>query len=597
ALHAAASRGLSTPSHEQEWRFPAPIGTRWVLVQAEPLLDGHGRPRGAVEAVVDITPLKRAMQRLAQARDRLQQAQHLMDAAQLAGRVGFLRYDFEADELRTTRGLAALFNSGVEPPLFDDSGHGILSAGVALQAPQTLASWLRQLGRADRLALQRAIAEMAAQHRSTYELSFTLPESGEARHASARLLMRFDGSGRPAELMGVVVDTSEQQRAVENRSRMAAEEQNARLAAEAASTAKDDLLAMLGHELRNPLNALSAAVEVMKSLQQPSDALASEAREVIERQARQLTRLTNEFLDMARLTSGAEELDLRPTDLHAVVATMVDEVRPTAEAAGRTLEGGGSTAWISADRVRIGQMLRKLFDHALSRAGTGGGVHVHVAPDSRGVVLRIGWVVRAAVPVAGDASEVATLSGNDAAQADPQAHGGMTLGLEWASTLADLHGSRIEWRRTRAGAEATLRLNGLPAPIVKPAVVPITAPHVAAPRTLLLVEDNQDAARSLGAALQLEGHRVTYADDGLQGLSLLLAERPEVAVVDIGLPGIGGLSLARQARGAGYSGLMIALSGYVSEEDTAKALRAGFDAFVPKPADLDRLNALIASRS
>ncbi|HZF79248.1 MAG TPA: hypothetical protein VEZ89_05605, partial [Rubrivivax sp.] len=154
ALHAAANQGLSAPSHEQEWRFPAPVGNRWVLVQAEPLLDAHGRPRGAIEAVVDITPLKRAMQRLAQARDRLQQAQHLIDAAQLVGRVGFLRYDFQTDELRPTRGLVALFNAGAEAPLFDESGHGILSAGVALQAPQTLASWLRQFNAGDRLAMQ-----------------------------------------------------------------------------------------------------------------------------------------------------------------------------------------------------------------------------------------------------------------------------------------------------------------------------------------------------------------------------------------------------------------------------------------------------------
>ncbi|HZF79937.1 MAG TPA: response regulator, partial [Rubrivivax sp.] len=403
--------------------------------------------------------------------------------------------------------------------------------------------------------------------------------------------------GRPAELMGVVVDTSEQQRAVDSRTRVVAVEQHARMAAEAASAAKDDLLAMLGHELRNPLNALSAAVEVMKSLQPAGDALASEAREVVERQARQLTRLTNEFLDMARVTSGAAELDLAPTDLHAMTAGLVEELQPVAAAAHRSVEARGSASWISADPDRIRQMLRKLFDHAMSRAGPGGAVHAHVAPEGRGVLLRLGWTVRSTVPATEGSAAVTALVA-DAAQSDSAAHGGMTLGLEWANTLAGLHGSRVEWRARAGGAEASLRFDGLPVQDdKKAAAAPLLSTHGAEPRTLLLVEDNEDAAQSLGAALQTEGHRVTHAADGLQGLSLLLAERPEVAVVDIGLPGMGGLALARQARGAGYSGRLIALSGYCSDEDIAQALRSGFDAFVAKPADMARLNQLITSRS
>jgi CheY-like chemotaxis protein len=211
--------------------------------------------------------------------------------------------------------------------------------------------------------------------------------------------------------------------------------------------------------------------------------------------------------------------------------------------------------------------------------------------------LRLGWTVRATVPAIESSSTAVAALMADAAQRDSAAHGGMTLGLEWANTLAGLHGSRVEWRARAGGAEAALRFDGLPSHDRTGAAGPGVAMHGAAPRTLLLVEDNEDAAQSLGAALKMEGHRVTHAADGLQGLSLLLAERPEVAVVDIGLPGMGGLALARQARGAGYSGLLIALSGYCSDEDIAQALRSGFDAFVAKPADMGRLNQLITSRS
>jgi signal transduction histidine kinase/CheY-like chemotaxis protein len=357
----------------------------------------------------------------------------------------------------------------------------------------------------------------------------------------------------------------------------------ARLEAESASRAKDEFLTMLSHELRNPLGAISAAIDVLDSAPAAGET-AAEARSIIGRQTRNLSHMMNDLLDVSRVIAGKISLSRQPVELAAIVQRVRQTLLFTGAAARHTLTCRLASAWADGDAVRIEQVVGKLVANALTYTPPGGEVVLSVRRDGADALIEVQdrgeGISDALLP------HIFELFVQGERPLDRRA-GGLGIGLTLVRRLVELHGGTVGVDTSPEGSRFTVRL-----PAVEPAAV---AADDSLPlqrrRKVLVVEDNQDVLAALRAKLELDGHAVHTAADGHEGLTRLLTLRPEVSIVDIGLPGLTGFELARQARAAGYAGRMIALSGYGHERDIANARVAGFDAYLVKPVDRKQLRA------
>lgn len=471
--------------------------------------------------------------------------------------------------------MTALF--GPPPPSMAD---GDAAAAAPPQQVQVQVLWRGEpLARAQQ-PLQRAASQ--GEVMPAIELEVRLP--GQLpRFVIAQAVPLLDDNGRPRGAIGAVVDISDRTQAERERAALAEREKAARLEAESASRAKDEFLAMLGHELRNPLSAIASAVEVLNRVDVDS-ATGRDARHIIGRQTRHLARLMEDLLDVARVISGKVALSRQAVDL----AALVDRLLHTLELVGASSQHRLSTAlqpvWVQADVTRIEQIVSNLVTNAIKYTPAGKGVHISVAQEDAQAVLRVRdegmGIPPALLP------HVFDLFVQGERTLDRRA-GGLGIGLTLVRRLVELHGGSVHASSSPQGSEFTMRLAAIEPPDTGPERQTSTAPSRR--RRVLLVEDNEDALMALQSVLELEGHSVSSAADGLAGLDKLLAERPDVAVVDIGLPGLTGYELALKARGAGYAGRMIALSGYGQGSVVRQALQAGFDAHLVKPVDVNEL--------
>jgi len=377
------------------------------------------------------------------------------------------------------------------------------------------------------------------------------------------------------------------------------QESRAREQAEAANRAKDEFLAMLGHELRNPLGAIGNATRVIERLPSTSGDHKA-ARDIIARQSAHLAKIIDDLLDVGRVVSGRILLRRNLVDLAQASAAAVAAVR----AAGRpdahewTLEL--ATVLVSADPTRIDQVLANLLGNAAKFTPSGGRIRVRVCEDAGEAVLSIedsGPGVRPEL-----LPHLFEPFAKDPALAD---RGGLGIGLALVKRLVDLHGGKVSAENlARVGAEGaphgarfTVRLPAIPEPepVARRDARPLPAPRPARQARVLIVEDNDDSRVTLQRIPQADGHLVSAARDARAGLEAAAAGSPSIAIVDIGLPGADGYQFARALRERLGSGVrLIALTGYGTEADRQRAAEAGFDAHLTKPVDLDRLLALIA---
>jgi signal transduction histidine kinase len=368
-------------------------------------------------------------------------------------------------------------------------------------------------------------------------------------------------------------------------------EQQARAAAESASRAKDEFLAMLGHELRNPLGAISNAALLLQS-GQADEQSAALARGILRRQVEHLSRMTDDLLDAGRAITGKIALHRRPLELAAAVRQTLATLHT------RTARHRISTAlapvWIDADATRVEQILSNLVVNAVKYTPEGGKVHIEVGAQDGAAVLTV------ADDGIGMTAELAAQSFELFVQGKrdlDRAYGGLGIGLTLVRRLAELHGGSAEAHSDGVGrgSRFTVRFPSIAAP-EREAPAPEAQPP-AAPRDILLVEDNADARASLQALLELGGHRVRSAADGAAGLAQLLAAPPDIALIDIGLPKMDGYEVARRARRelAGACPYLVAITGYGAPEDRERALEAGFDEHVTKPVDTAALRRLFAT--
>jgi PAS domain S-box-containing protein len=542
---------------------------RHVLVNAVPLSDNDGRPRGALSAVVDITERKQGEARLANAERNLRESQRLIDLAQEVGSVGFFHYLFDADALTWTPGLSRLF--GLEPVARESTLNFFLGHIFA--------------GHRERIenTLRRAFS--ARWEREVLEFRVALP-GDQQRWLSSRIMIIYADDGRPLQMTGVTLDINDQKDAERGRAALIQREYAARVEAEAANRAKDEFLAMLGHELRNPLSAIAAAIEVLNRVDATGDKAAS-ARGIIARQTRHLARLMDDLLDVARVIAGKILLTRQHINLASLVERLVATIRLTGGADQHELNVELNDAWIEADVTRIEQVVNNLLTNALKYTPAGGRIDLRVGlrTDDRGERAELEvrdtgvGIPPALLPKIFDLFV-------QAERALDRRAGGLGIGLTLVRRLVELHGGTVAARSSPAGTVFTVRLPAVKAPPETSARTRIPASRR---RHVAVIEDNEDALESLRQMLELDGHTVYAASDGVSGLATLLEQRPEVAVVDIGLPGLTGLEVAKRSRAAGYAGRMIALSGYSPEKNSRQALAAGFDAYMVKPVNAEVL--------
>ncbi len=375
-----------------------------------------------------------------------------------------------------------------------------------------------------------------------------------------------------------------------DREALLAGEQAARAAAESANRAKDEFLAMLGHELRNPLGAATNAATVLE--RSTDDAARRQATGVILRQVRHLARLTDDLLDAGRALMGKIVLRQEPVNLAVAASQSIATLRAAGKLERHRLVEELHDVWASVDPIRLDQIICNLIVNATKYTPPQGLIRVVVARDDGLALLRV------ADNGIGLSPELAARAFDLFVQGDrdlDRSEGGLGIGLTLVRRLAELHGgtARVHSDGDDTGSEFTVTLPAIEAPA--PAARSEEKPGSAS-RHILVVEDNADARETLGMLLSMAGHRVDTADDGPSGLAAALAERPDVALVDIGLPRMDGYEMARQLRSTAgeYRPYLVALTGYGLPEDRERALAAGFDAHVVKPVDPALLEQLLA---
>jgi signal transduction histidine kinase/ActR/RegA family two-component response regulator len=358
-----------------------------------------------------------------------------------------------------------------------------------------------------------------------------------------------------------------------------------------ADRAKDEFLAMLGHELRNPLSAISTSAHVLGVA--PSGSAAEKARGVIERQTRQMTRLVDDLLDVSRLTMGKVALKLEAFDLAQPTERLIQTWEQSARVAPGRVERDLQPAWIRGDRARIEQVIANLLDNADKFTPPGKGIRVSVRNEAGQAVLEVADDGDGIAP--GMVESIFKLFVQGAQGAD-RSRGGLGLGLALVRRLVEMHGGAVSARSAGAGKGATFTVR---IPAIDAAVAEGEKDRTASGKTkalrVLVVEDNADNREMMEVALTLDGHEVRGANDGEAGLAEAARWHPHVVLLDIGLPGIDGYAVARRLREdpATRSASLVALTGYGQPEDERRAYAAGFDLHVTKPVDPERLGELL----
>ena len=363
-----------------------------------------------------------------------------------------------------------------------------------------------------------------------------------------------------------------------------------------ANRAKDEFLAMLGHELRNPLNAIGSAASLL-GLQNGKAEMTERACAVIHRQVQHLARLVEDLLDVSRVTSGKVVLVREPTDLAELVTGTLASWRAAGRFARHRVTQETAAVWVDADPTRLEQVLGNLLANALKYTPSGGAITVRVRAEAERAVLEVEDTGAGIPPEL--LGKIFDLFVQGERTLD-RAQGGLGIGLTLTRALVEMHGGTVEARSagTGQGAAFTIRLPEI-APPASPVRAPASAPPARVARRILVIEDNTDAREMLRAQLERDGHEVHGAPDGPSGLEAAAAVRPDVVLIDIGLPGLDGYDVARRIRATawGKSMLLVALTGYGQADDRRDALEAGCDLHVTKPVMPDRLAEIIAQAS
>jgi signal transduction histidine kinase len=426
---------------------------------------------------------------------------------------------------------------------------------------------------------------------------FTVPLVARGRTIGAMAVIQAEsGRGLDAADRALVQELAQRAALALDNARAYAEAEAARRQAEAASRAKDEFLAMLGHELRNPLAPITTALELME---RRDGGVHGTERRIIGRQVSHLSRLIDDLLDVSRITQGKVELKRQPLDLRAVVEQAVEQTQPLFERRARPMQLilPEQPAWVHGDAMRLTQVLCNLLVNAAKFTPPDGGVRLALQAQPAWVEVAVEDEGRGMGPEL--LPQVFDLFVQGRQSLDRQG-GGLGLGLAIVRMLVEMHGGQVqaysegEGRGSRfvvrlpAAAPAPPRIEVRPAPSLQ------AAPESVGAR-ILIVDDNLDAADTLAELLRVLGYQVQCAGDADTAVAVLDRYVPQLALLDIGLPGQDGYALARRLRAdARTNGAkLVALTGYGRDNDRARALASQFDEHLVKPVAAERLLSVL----
>jgi signal transduction histidine kinase len=381
-------------------------------------------------------------------------------------------------------------------------------------------------------------------------------------------------------------------------SRAASALENARLYkdVETADRQKNEFLSMLAHELRNPLAPIRNAAEVLR-LSGVDHPRVRWARDIIDRQVAHLVRLVDDLLDVSRITKGKIRLQTEDVDLAAVVAQAVEASRPLIDARGHRLEVSlpPGPLVVSGDPARLTQVLTNLLNNAAKYTDAGGRIWLSLAREDGRAAVR---VRDNGIGIPPDMLSTVFDLFTQLDGSLERSQGGLGIGLTLVRRLVEMHGGRVEVRSDGPGCGSEFAV-WLPAGAAAAAAAPAPAAAGLAPARLRIViaDDNEDGAESLAGLLRLDGHEVFTVHDGEAAVEGVFRHRPDVAIVDIGMPRLNGYEVARRLRASpdACPAVLLALSGYGQEQDHQQTREAGFDHHFVKPIDLVSVRQFLAA--
>ena len=543
------------------------IEERYVNFVYQPITGNDGAISGILVQGVDVTSQAEADRARALDRARLDYA------TRLSG-VGFWYCDLPFDELQWDERVKDHF---FFPPT----------------ARVTIDDFYARIHEEDRTATREAI-DASIRNRTPYDIVYRTvhPASGAIKWIRALGGTDYASDGTPTHFDGVTVDVSPQKL---DQQKLASLNHQLRQQ----DRRKDDFIATLSHELRNPLAPIRAAAKVIAS-PQVAPAQLQRAQLIIERQVTHMALLLDDLLDVARITQGKLQLKKETVALIDVVDAAVEAVRPALNGKNHELSLSLPTepVLLDADPLRLSQILSNLLMNAAKYSDAGGHIQVAGAIQGDRVALSvkdngIGIPPESITGIFEMFSQIEGVTG--------RSDGGLGIGLALVKGLTELHGGTVEARSGGLGhgSEFIVRLPFVPPHQAPPPLMTDPAPTASVRRRILIADDNKDAAESLSMVLELAGHEVRVAHLGRTALSLAQAFRPDTALLDIGMPDLSGYEVARDLRREpwGTRIQLIALTGWGQENDRRRAIEAGFDHHLTKPIDPDQLEAVIAGCS
>jgi PAS domain S-box-containing protein len=554
--------------YDDEFRVIWPDGSiHWMITRGKVFFDDAGRPLRLIGIDIDITERKHA-------REKLRESEQRLETALEAAKLGSCHLDFRTNEFTSSAACKANFGRGPDDPFTYEDLNEMIHPD-------------------DRERVMERIRQ-TIQNREVYQDEYrVIWPDGSLHWIAARGRRAYDADGRPLFCDGVTLDLTELKQ-MEDSLRRQTE------ALREADRLKDDFLATLAHELRNPLAPLRNAVQIL-SLRGDDSAVVAQTNELMDRQIQQMARLVDDLLEVSRIGQGKISLQKAPVDLAEVVATAVETSRPLIEAHRHKLTVllPDRPVRVEADAARLAQVLSNLLNNAAKYTEDGGRIELIAQRAPNEAVLR---VRDNGVGIAPEALPQVFDMFMQVESSTDRSHGGLGIGLTLVRRLVEMHGGKIEARSAGLGkgSEFLVRLPALTEPEYEPVRKPAedsSTPPASGPRRVLIVDDNADSAESMAVLLRLRGHEVRLAYDGQSALEETHAFRPDVMFLDLDLPKIDGYEVARRLRmePALRNMTLVAMTGYGQEEDRQRTQVAGFQLHLVKPVDFTRVEELLSS--
>ena len=544
----------STPLAVQRERN-GPITQRYVDLVYQPYKDQYGTTIGIFAQGYDVTDVVEAQAARRESDERLRDG---MDAAKMA----VWDWNFATGKMVHSENIT-------------------LVLGVAPDAIESVAQYIHPEDRYRISAAHRHARNGAGSYEEV--VRFNRPDNGKQIWLDSRGKVQYDSDGQPVGMRGVTVDVTERYQA--------------ELELREANRKKDEFLAMLAHELRNPLAPISTAAEMLR-LTAPTDARIKKASEVISRQVKHMTSLVDDLLDVSRVTRGLVQLEKAYVDVKSAVSSAVEQSRPLIESRRHhlTVRTDAVHSTVRGDPTRLIQVIANVLNNAAKYTPQGGEISLSVSAND-------GWVNISVVDNGIGIDEKLLPHVFDlftqAERTPDRAQGGLGIGLALVKTMVALHGGTLNAYSAGPGTGSTFTIS-LPA---------VTAQEQgcmhaslgdrnsqARPLSVMIVDDNVDAAESLAALLEAQGHKVNVQSRPMEAIAAASLAPPQIFILDIGLPEIDGYELARRVRAnpAHRDALFVALTGYGQAHDRFLSKSAGFDHHFVKPMNTEKLSEILA---